>query len=112
MGIESHKAYIEFNSQKKCCITTVYRQKSFDLENEDVIDLIKLKKIKINESVFNNPPCSFFATCSELSDQNHPSYIIIEIWAIIDPSNTPEIWGQLDLYDGSAEVFQGNIWTG
>ena len=112
MGIEKHKAYIDFSSQATCQITTIFRQKTFDLKDGDIIDLVKLEKVTTDYNPFTSPPCAFFATCSELDDKNHPKYIIIEVWALIDISNQPEIWGQVDLYQGPTGLYEGRIWTG
>ena len=114
MSLENRKAYIDFLSPECCKITTLFRQKSFDLEDRDVIDLIKLKKLKepLTMRTFTDPPCPFFATAIMHDDEKRSDHIIMEVYAVIDPStlNDPAPWGHVSLYNGPKN-FRGKIYV-
>jgi len=109
------KAYIDFSTKEKCQITTSMRQKIMTLKDGDIIDLIELKKVKTDFHVVHNPPCSLYAIISLFEDadpdkpKNVHSFLIAEVFAVINPTKKPKKWGSASLYTG-AKLFEGNVW--
>lgn len=61
MPFIQRRAYFEFSGKTHLTITTTLRQKAFQLDEDCMIDLVSLKKIKGTSWVITGAPSNFFA---------------------------------------------------
>lgn len=109
MSVQRRKVFVEFTSQDGCILTTPYKQKKASLKHGDIIDFTSLKKLPPQKHIYASPPCAFYGVCAAVEDGR--SYILVEVYAIIDTSDRPECWGYADFYSEREKCFEGTIWN-
>jgi len=112
MGIEKRKAYIDFLGVEKCQITTLFVQKTLNLEDGDIIDLVTLKKVKWSYDPLDTPPCSFFGIAHILNKNKKegPKHIILRIYARTNPFKEIDSWGHVSIYENQKNI-KGRIYV-